>query len=153
MKRIIAVRVRGTVKVRKDVQDTLVMLNLTKPHHAVLIDDRSTYMGMLGKAKDYITYGEIEQSVLEALLRKWARTEGNKKITEKYVKEKTGQTIKKFTSSVMTFESGLDELGIKKVFRLHPPRKGYKSIKRGFSQGGALGYRGSEINDLVKRMI
>lgn len=153
MNRIIAVRIRGTAKVRKEIQDTLVMLNLTKPHHAVVIDDRPTYAGMLNKAKDYITYGEIEQSVLEALLRKWARIEGNKKISEKYVKERAGQTIAKFTVSVMKFETELDELGIKKVFRLHPPRKGYKSIKRAFSQGGSLGYRGSHINDLVRRMI
>ena len=153
MKRIVAVRVRGTVKVRKEIQDTMTMLNLTKPHHVVVIDDRPTYLGMLNKAKDYITYGEIEQPVLEALLRKWARREGNNPVTEEYVKEKTGQTIAEFTSSVMDFEKELDDLEIKKVFRLHPPRKGYKSVKRAVSQGGSVGYRGSDINNLLRRMI
>lgn len=153
MKRVIAVRVRGTVKVRKEIADTLTMLNLTKPHHAVVVDDRPTYLGMLDKAKDYITYGEIEQPVLEALLRKWARLQGDQKISDEYVKEKTGQTIKKFAANVMKFENELDDIGIKKVFRLHPPRKGHKDIKRAFSQGGSLGYRGSEINDLVRRMM
>ncbi|KYK33378.1 MAG: 50S ribosomal protein L30 [Theionarchaea archaeon] len=153
MKRIVAVRVRGTPKARKSIKDTLTMLNLTKPHHAVVVDDRPTYAGMLDKVKDYVTYGEIDQSVLEMLLRKWARLEGNHRVTEEYVKGKTGQTIKEFTSSVMNFEKELDELEIKKVFRLHPPRKGYKSIKRAFSQSGSLGYRGSDINALVRRMI
>lgn len=153
MKRIVAVRVRGTPKMRKSIKDTLTMLNLTKPHHAVVVDDRPTYAGMLDKVKDFVTYGEIDQSVLEMLLRKWARLEGNHKVTEEYVKGKTGQTIKEFTASVMNFEKELDELEIKKVFRLHPPRKGYKSIKHAFSQGGSLGYRGNDINALVRRMI
>ncbi len=41
------------------------------------------------------------------------------------------------------------------AFRLNPPSKGYgrKGIKIAFSQGGALGYRGEKINDLVKRML
>ena len=39
--------------------------------------------------------------------------------------------------------------------RLSPPRKGYgrKGIKVSFKAGGALGYRGDKINDLVKRML
>lgn len=43
----------------------------------------------------------------------------------------------------------------KKFFRLSPPRKGFgrKGIKTPFTMGGALGYRGKEINDLIKRMI
>lgn len=153
MRRIAVIRVRGIPKVRKEISDTLTMLNLTRPHHAVILDDRPTYLGMLNKVKDYVTYGEIEEPVLEMLLRKWARLEGNHVLTEEYVKEKTGQTIEEFTSSVMNFEKELDELGIKKMFRLHPPRKGYKSVKRAFSQGGSLGNRGNQINMLLRRMI
>ena len=42
-----------------------------------------------------------------------------------------------------------------KVFRLSPPRKGFerKGIKQAFTQGGALGYRGEKINDLLGKMI
>jgi large subunit ribosomal protein L30 len=151
--KIAVVRVRGTVKVRKDIEDTLSMLNLSKPHQAVILDDRPTYLGMLNKAKDYITYGEIEPDVLETLLLKWGRVEGNKRVTEAYVKEKTGQTIKQFIKTVMNLEKDLDDLEIKKVFRLHPPRKGYRNIKRAFTQGGDVGYRGTEINTLLRRMI
>lgn len=153
MNRIIAVRVRGTAKVSKSIQDTLTMLNLTKPHHAVVIDDRPPYMGMLRKAKDYLTYGEVEPAVVEILVRKWARLPGNTRLTEGYVKEKTGQSIEEFTKSIMEFQKELDELEIKNMFRLHPPRKGYKNIKLAYSQGGSLGYRGKEINALVRRMI
>lgn len=39
--------------------------------------------------------------------------------------------------------------------RLNPPVKGYgrKGIKVPFSRGGALGYRGERINELIQRMI
>ena len=45
--------------------------------------------------------------------------------------------------------------GEKTPFRLHPPRKGFerKGIKIPFKKGGALGYRGDKINDLIKRMM
>jgi large subunit ribosomal protein L30 len=43
----------------------------------------------------------------------------------------------------------------KKFFRLNPPRGGFgrKGIKIPFKVGGALGYRGNKINDLIKRMV
>ena len=39
------------------------------------------------------------------------------------------------------------------LVRLQPPRKGFgrKGIKLPFKVGGALGYRGDKINDLIKR--
>ena len=41
------------------------------------------------------------------------------------------------------------------VFHLKPPLKGFerKGIKKPYSIGGALGYRGESINDLIKRMV
>lgn len=43
----------------------------------------------------------------------------------------------------------------KMIFALHPPIHGFedKGIKKSFNQGGALGYRGEKINDLIRRMI
>jgi large subunit ribosomal protein L30 len=42
---------------------------------------------------------------------------------------------------------------IKPVFRLHPPKKGFKgTIKRSYKSGGVTGYRGEDINNLIKRM-
>lgn len=39
------------------------------------------------------------------------------------------------------------------IFSLPNPKKGFKSIKKGFNQGGDLGYRGEKINELVERII
>jgi large subunit ribosomal protein L30 len=45
--------------------------------------------------------------------------------------------------------------GLKPVLRLHPPRgsKGWGGIKRSYTVGGALGFRGEAIRDLVSRMM
>jgi len=42
-----------------------------------------------------------------------------------------------------------------KFFALMPPKGGFekKGIKMPFNKGGALGYRGDKINDLLKRMV
>ena len=42
-----------------------------------------------------------------------------------------------------------------RTFYLNPPRKGFerKGIKVSFKAGGALGYRGEKINDLIQRML
>ena len=43
--------------------------------------------------------------------------------------------------------------GIEPVFRLHPPSKGFKGkVKRSYTTGGVTGYRGENINNLIKRM-
>ena len=39
------------------------------------------------------------------------------------------------------------------LFRLHPARQGLEGIKRSVQIGGALGYRGAGINELLGRMI
>ncbi len=43
----------------------------------------------------------------------------------------------------------------KKFFSLSPPRGGFErnGIKKPFNMGGALGYRGNKMNDLLKKMI
>lgn len=48
-----------------------------------------------------------------------------------------------------------EKKGDSQSYRLNSPRKGYgrKGIKRHFSHGGGLGYRGKAINDLIKRMV
>ncbi len=42
-----------------------------------------------------------------------------------------------------------------KLYHLQSPRGGFerKGIKKPYSEGGVLGYRGEKISDLVKRMI
>ena len=120
MQKIAAIRLRGKFNVRKEIEDTLCLLGLKRKNTCVILEPTKQNLGMLRKAKDYITYGEISEDVLKKLLEK---------------KKPQKQTEKKI------------------IFRLPNPKKGFKSIKKGFNQGGDLGYRGEKINELLKRVI
>jgi Ribosomal protein L30/L7E len=52
----IALRVRGRTGIKGEIADTLDMLRLTRINHAVLLPENPTYLGMLRKGKDYITW-------------------------------------------------------------------------------------------------
>ena len=154
MAKLALIRIRGRVNVKRPVKDTLAMLRLHKVNHLVIVDDTPSYKGMIQKVKDYITWGEINAETLAKLIEKRGRLQGNKRVTEEYVQEKLGMSIKEFAEKVINGEMKLSDLpGLKPVFRLHPPRKGYRSIKRPFKLGGAFGYRGEKINDLLLRMM
>lgn len=153
---LLVYRIRGTVDVRRKVKDTLAMLRLHKPNHATLIDDRPSYLGMLQVVKDYVTWGEPTEETIAALLRRWGRTVGNKKLTDEYVKEKLGyESIEELARAIHRCEVEFWKLpGVKPVFRLHPPSGGFRrSTKRSYRDGGELGYRGEAINDLMKRIL
>ena len=58
---IAAIRVRGTVGVSKGIKDTMDMLGLKRPNSMALLPDSSA--GMLRKAKDYLTWGELSEEI------------------------------------------------------------------------------------------
>ncbi len=149
------VRVRGTVNIRHDIKKTLEMLRLNRVNHCVLVEESESYKGMLQKAKDYITWGEIEKDTLVELIKKRGRLIGDKPLDDDYVKSATSyKSIEELAEAIIEGKIKYRELPeIKPVFRLSPPRKGYEGIKRAYTVGGALGYRGKDINDLIKRML
>ncbi len=139
------VRVRGTVGVNEQVERTLKLLNLEKPNHCTIIPSTDSYVGMLQKVKDYVTWGEVDEETLRLLVERKGMKPGNKRLEGREV-EKVLEIIKR---------DGIKNSGIKPVFRLAPPRKGYErgGIKKPYKMGGALGYRGKDINTLIKRML
>ncbi|WP_456368922.1 50S ribosomal protein L30 [Thermococcus sp.] len=155
MSKLALIRLRSGIRARGEVRDTLAMLRLHRINHLVIVDDTPSYRGMIQKVKDYITWGEIDKETLVKLLRKRGRLVGNKPITDDYVREKLGMSLEEFAEKVINGEMKLRDLpNLKPVFRLHPPRGGLKgSKKRSFKEGGALGYRGEKINDLIERML
>ncbi|WP_297072913.1 50S ribosomal protein L30 [Thermococcus sp.] len=155
MAKLALIRLRSGIRARGEVRDTLAMLCLHRINHLVIVDDTPSYRGMIQKVKDYITWGEIDKETLVKLLRKRGRLVGNKPITDEYVQEKLGMSLEEFAEKVINGEMKLRDLpNIKPVFRLHPPRGGLKgSKKRSFKEGGALGYRGEKINELIERML
>jgi large subunit ribosomal protein L30 len=130
------------------------MLNLERVNNAVFIDDRESYRGMLQIAKDYITWGEVDREDVSTILKNRGKLIGNKKLTDAYMKGNTKfKSIDDFSKSFLEFKTELSDVpGLKTVFKLHPPRKGYGGIKRAFSLGGALGYRDTKIKELIIKM-
>jgi large subunit ribosomal protein L30 len=150
-----AVRVRGTVNVKPDIKKTLQLLNLTKANHCVLLDEKPSIKGMLQVAKDYVTWGEIDKSILSKLISSRGKLEGDKNLTDDYIKSATSYTnIEKIAEAIANNKFNYKEIpNVKPMFRLNPPKKGYEGIKRAFVKKGALGYRGKEVNKLIERMI
>ena len=148
------IRIRGRPGFPYHVSDTLHMLRLNKPQHAVFYRDNPSLRGMLQKAKDLITWGEVDAETLALLIRKRGRLPGNERVTDKLVKQYTKfNSIEKFAKAVVEGKAELSDLPLlKPVFRLHPPKKGYKDVKHHRNEGGDLGYRGEEINELLRRM-
>ncbi|MHA2174960.1 MAG: 50S ribosomal protein L30 [Candidatus Hodarchaeales archaeon] len=155
-KRIAVIRVRGAVGRTITMKKTLNLLRLNKTNHCVIVDDRPTYKGMLQKTKDLVTWGELTHESLRDLLLKRGRLVGDQKITEEYIKKNTSYaSLDEFIKKFLNFEANLTDIkGLKPVFRLHPPIKGYprRGVKYPYTLGGALGYRGTEINQLITKM-
>ncbi len=151
------VRIRGTVDVPPKVRDTLRMLRLTRKFAAVIYPKNETIEGMLKVVKDWVTWGEIDRETLKELIIKRGRLPGNKPITEEVIKELfNGLSIDEFVDALIQGKILWHKLDgkVKPVFRLHPPKGGFKgSIRKPIGSGGELGYRGKEINELLRRMI
>lgn len=117
------IRIKGQVNLKGPIKDTLSMLNIHQKNHCALIKITPQTTGMIKKVKDHITWGEASEETIKLLVEKRAETN--------------------------------DKGEIKNCFRLSPPRGGFerKGTKKSFTEGGALGYRGEKINDLIKKMI
>ncbi|MBN2141994.1 uL30 family ribosomal protein [Candidatus Woesearchaeota archaeon] len=121
--KIAIILVRGVVSVKKDIIATINNFALRQKLACVVVPNNETNKYAAMKCKDYVAYGEISEETYKLLV------------------EKRGEK---------------DAFGFqKKVFRLHPPRGGFerKGIKKPFSLGGALGYRGEKMNDLIQKML
>ena len=153
----LVVRVRSDRGVERRIRHTMAMLNLTRVNHATIVPESSTYAGMLQKSKDFVTWGVIDANTIESLLKERGRMVGNKPVDDAAIKANSEfKSMKDFAKALASGEATMKSVdGLKPVLRLHPPRgsKGWGGIKRAYSVGGALGFRGEEISSLAERMI
>ena len=153
---VLAIRVRGKVRVRPQIEFTLDKLLLGRLHQARLFKVTSSLQGMITKAKDYITWGEPTEDVIVKLLTKRGRLPGNNKLTDAYVKKNSKlSSIKALAKAIADGKATMTDVeGLKPVFRLTPPSKGHKGKKNlAVGMGGITGYRGEGINELTLRML
>ena len=93
-----AIRIRGRAGVRYEVSYTLELLRLNKPNHCIIVPENEYFLGMLKKAKDYITYGTIDEKLA-------------KEIDKKRKCETSNNTIKLYRLNPP--KSGFERKGIK----------------------------------------
>lgn len=149
------IRVRGHTKINHDIEDTMCMLRLTRVNHCVIIPENDVMKGMLQKAKDFITWGEVSDEMLAKMIKTRGRLVGDKPIDDAYVGANSPyKSVEEFAKSVVKDEVKYSEMkDIKPLFRLHPPIKGYEAVKKDLKTHGSLGYRGERINALIEKML
>ncbi len=125
--KIAVVRIRGIRSMEPKIKHTLERLRLSKPHHCVLIPTSPQYLGMINLVKDYVAFGPVTEETVTKLI------------------------AKRGESGSQRFSEAKGEKKLDPVFRLHPPRRGYKDIKRNYPFGD-LGKR-PDMDDLLKRMM
>ena len=152
---IITVRIRGTVRASRQVRETLQMLRLTRNNYSVLIDNRSSFLGMLKTAQNFMTWGEASEETVKILIKERGRLAGNKKLTNEYAQKVGYNSLEELGEAIFNCQVEYWKLpNIQPVFRLHPPTKGFKGkVKKGYGMGGELGDRGEKINELINRMV
>lgn len=140
--RVAAIRIRGLTQISTKIEDTLQMLRLYKTNYCAIIPSSPVYLGMLKRAKDYITWGEIDDETFKLLV-------------DKRGEEFNGRELDSHEKIKYNDFMVLNNKKVKRYFRLNAPRKGFgrKGVKHSFKDGGSLGYRGAKINELIKRMI
>jgi large subunit ribosomal protein L30 len=95
--KIAVVRIGGRRALRKDMEDTLFMLNLPSKFSCAVVDENPTNTGMIKKVKDEVTFGPVNEETLK-LLRK---------------REKKGQKFCRLHPPV----GGFEKKGTKKSFK------------------------------------
>ncbi|MEM3030717.1 MAG: 50S ribosomal protein L30 [Candidatus Micrarchaeia archaeon] len=146
------IRVRGRTGIRPRAEATLRLLRLTRVNHLTLLPRSPSIEGMLGACKDYITWGEITAATIAKLLARRGFLPGNKRITPASIQHLKLNSLEELAEKLAACELRPEDAGLKPVFRLHPPRRGWGETKRLFPEG-ALGYRGKQISELVARMM
>ncbi|MCX6768802.1 MAG: 50S ribosomal protein L30, partial [Candidatus Micrarchaeota archaeon] len=92
-----------------------------------------------------VAFGSGTEETIAALMQKRGE-KGSRMLSEIMESGEIAQAAKKIAhgEKVKNFAD--------RVFRLHPPRKGFADIKKPASLGGDLGPR-NDMDDLIKRMM
>jgi len=95
--KLAVIRIRGNIRILTQIKDTLTMLNLNKVNTCIILENTPVTMGMIKKAKDYITWGNLDSE------------------TEKELR-KVQNTDKKHVFRLQPPKKGFERKGIKKPF-------------------------------------
>lgn len=136
------VRVRGSIHARHDLVQTLHELRLNRPNHVAIVPESPSYKGMADKVQGYVTWGPVTEETVSLLLKE-------------RMEEVQGTPPSPETGKKAPVPPGVGN-GIR-MFRLKPPRGGWRSTKKPYSLGGALGFRPAQakvnMDAVIRRML
>ncbi len=148
------VRIRGYAGAPWYINDTLKMLRLPRKFNSMIYPMNDSVVGMLRKAEPYITWGELN---FDGALSLVSRLKTRRPLAEiPALKELGIKTPEELAKAIVEEKVYLHELGNDVILpiRLHPPSGGFKGkINRPYKMKGEFGYRGNEINELIRRMV
>ncbi|BCU67569.1 50S ribosomal protein L30 [Sulfolobales archaeon HS-7] len=151
---IATIRVRGTVGIPHDIENTLIRLRLLRKYSAMVYPDKKEIMGMIKYVSGYITWGEVNEEALSKLLLR-ARMKDNSRFNAESLQKVLGMSHEELIDNLIQGKVYLHKLN--NAFRLpiglRPPKYGFSGkINIPFNAGGETGYRGNAINDLILSM-
>jgi 50S ribosomal protein uL30 len=141
--KLAVVRVRGRRSIEPKIKRTLELLRLFRTNHCVIIENSVQTLGMLNVVKDYVAFGPVKEEAIARVLAKKGM-KGAKRISALHKEEEIAEFAKKIFGGAKVAEFS------EPVFRLRPPSKGYKDIKRHYPRGD-LGKR-PDMTGLLLRM-
>ncbi len=143
MEKLCVIKIRSDIKSKGSERKIIETLGLRKQNMCIILDKNPANLGAVEKIEGYVTYGEINKDTLKKLIKKRAHVNMD------------DESINAFVDDFFEGKKKFKDMNIKPIFRLHPPRGGFerKGKKVPFKSGGAIGYRGEKINDLLNKMI
>jgi ribosomal protein L30/L7E len=83
---LVAVKIRGEVNAQREARETLALLHLQHTNHAIMIDNRPAFLGMLQRAHSYITWGEASKETIALMLKERGKLMGGNPSLKKQLK-------------------------------------------------------------------
>jgi large subunit ribosomal protein L30 len=148
------VRIRSGVNRSGEIIYALKILRLDRVHTAVLVRWSPAMEGQLMKVKDVTCWGAIERRTLVHLLTKRGRLVGDRRVSDKALKEPTGyDSIDALADALLSGKAEITSVkGLKPFFRLISPDLGASRKKQGTDRG-LLGDLGDGINKILMKML
>ena len=146
---IAVIRIRGRVNVRRDVRETLEKLKLERKNSCILVPLSDAYKGMVKTVENWVAYGPVNAETAKKLILKRGKIEGVR-LTEALLKEKKID-VDQLVKEVDAGKTRIRDSGISSIFRLTPPRGGFKSILKHYPKG-SLG-KWPQIDALLEKMM
>jgi len=145
---IAVIRLKGKRALAPTVITTLTSLNLNRLYTCTLVPDSEGSRGMIQACKDAVSYGPVDEAVIEKLLTLRGCTREGKKLSATMKPE----AIAKLAKEISNGNKPLSQHALLPIFFLAPPRGGFDGgSKKAYAPFGPLG-KNVHMSELIAQM-